>query len=259
MKLSVFMPTIRTHLLNNWYISLEKSCNRHDFEVVLCGPFDPPQELINKKNVKFIKDYGSPTRSAQIAAINCEGNYIYHVVDDIIFYENLISDELDYMDENTIISMRYKEGQSHSGNELPLSYWTAGSSYTVSNINPSWLNCVHFIMPNLLFRKYGGFDCQYEYLNHATHDLLFRIQSSSNNINCRLSFNTISSADWMPGTTGDHAPIHYAQTEHDSVLFDSNWKKTKPNPEISLYNYQNQEDIWKRRFTGKETKYEELK
>lgn len=258
MKLSVFMPTIRTHLLENWYISLENSCNRHDFEVVLCGPFDPPDIISKRENVKYIKDYGSPTRSAQIAAINCTGDYIYHVVDDILFEKNKISNELDSLDEDVIISMRYREGKSHSGHELPLHYWTAGSSYNYTTISPHWLNCVHFIMPRRLFKEYGGFDCKYEYLNHATHDLLFRIQSS-NDIRCKLSKDTICSADWMPDITGDHAPIHYAQTEHDAQLFFSSWSNSKPVIKIDINNFIHQSEIWKRRFCGNESSYEDLK
>ena len=258
MKLSVFMPTIRTHLLNDWYDSLESSCNRHDFEVVLCGPFDPPKSISNRSNVKFIKDYGSPTRSAQIAAINSSGDYLYHVVDDIIFEKDSISNELDSLDENTIISMRYKEGQNHTGHELPDHYWMAVSSYNYRTINPLWKNCVHFIMHRNLFNSYGGFDCEYEYLNHATHDLLFRIQYDSN-IKCILSKSTVCSADWMPGTTGDHGPIHFAQTEHDAQLFHKNWSQTLPTLKIDIDNYKNQEPIWKRRFKGSEKTYEELK
>jgi len=258
MKLSVFMPTIRVHLLDEWYSSLEESCNNHDFEVVMCGPFNPPENIIKKNNVKFIKDYGSPTRSAQIAALNCSGDYLYHVVDDIIFEPNKISSELDMVDENTIISMRYREGKSHTGRELPHHYWMAGSSYNYPTISPQWLNCVHFIMPKSLFIEYGGFDCNYEYLNHATHDLLFRIQSSKD-IKCILSKNTVCSADWMPDITGDHAPIHYAQTEHDAQLFFSSWYNSKPITKIDINNFINQPEIWKRRFCGDESGYEDLK
>ena len=94
MKLSVFMPTIRSHLLQKWYDSLEKSCNKHLFEVVMCGPFQPPTSLLDKPNVKFIKDYGNPTRAAQIAAINCQGDFIYHVVDDIVFFPLSVSEQI---------------------------------------------------------------------------------------------------------------------------------------------------------------------
>jgi hypothetical protein len=251
------MPTIRTHLLENWYASLEQSCNRHLFEVVMCGPFIPSKNILSKSNVKFIQDYGHPTRAAQIAAINCDGDALYHVVDDIVFEPNAISNELENWNHDKIISMRYKEGQNHSGHELPPHYWMAGSSYRYDTINPNWFNCVHFLMSRELFNEYGGFDCNYEYLNHATHDLLFRIQYNDQ-IKCSLSTTTVCSADWMPGITGDHAPIHYAQTEHDSILFHHNWNEKRPNSKILLNNYEYQDQIWKRRFKGSEKTYEEL-
>lgn len=256
--ISVFMPTIRTHLLEDWYDSLEKSCNNHDFEVVLCGPFDPPESITNKDNVKFIKDYGSPTRSAQIAALNCSGEYMYHVVDDILFVPNAISNELDRLHPLHIISMRYREGQQHSGKDLPHYYWVAGSSYPWRGIQPQWGNCVHFLMSRGLFMHYGGFDCSFEYLNHATHDLLFRIQQNEQNVKHLLSKQTVCSADWMPDITGDHAPIHYAQTEHDAVLFQQMWFNPNNRTSVHPENYKNCADVWERRFTGKEQSYEEL-
>ena len=117
MKLSVFLPTIRTHLLEKWYDSLCESCNRHDFEVIFCGPFDIPSTLTTKDNVKFIKDYGNPTRAAHLAALQAEGEYLYHTVDDILFYEGVVSEELDYIDPSSVVAMRYNEGVDHSGKE----------------------------------------------------------------------------------------------------------------------------------------------
>ena len=94
MKLSVFLPTIRTHLLEKWYETLCESCNSHDFEVIFCGPFDIPTTVSEHKNVKFIKDFGNPTRAAQIAAINCEGDYLYHTTDDVVFSQKLFQTSL---------------------------------------------------------------------------------------------------------------------------------------------------------------------
>lgn len=259
MKLSVFMPTIRSHLLQKWYDSLEKSCNEHSFEVVMCGPFQPPTSLLDKPNVKFIKDYGNPTRAAQIAAINCQGDFIYHVVDDIVFFPLSVSEQINnLLTDNTILAMRYMEGQNHSGYELPEYYWYAGSAYPWPGVNPNWGNCVHFIMKNDIFTKYGGFDCNYEYLNHAAHDLLFRIQRSEN-VEYKLSNRTVCSADWMPDVTGDHAPIHYAQINHDSVLFQKSWYNSVPKEmKIDIINWRDQPSVWNRRFVGTENSYEEL-
>jgi hypothetical protein len=258
MKLSVFMPTIRTHLHQVWYDSLEASCNRHDFEVVMCGPFQPPDSILSKTNVTWIKSFASPTVCAQLALLQCKGDYVFHTVDDSLFIPNVISNELDNIENNTIVGMRYREGQSHSGNVLPDMYWYASNAYPRWNgVDPSWGICVHFLMSIGLCGEVGGFDCKYDYLNHATHDLLFRLQKRDH-VSYRISKSEISSADWQPNITGDHAPIHNAQIGHDEPIFASDWQTPNNRGVIDLMNYESYPEVWKTRFTGKEQDYEGL-
>ena len=258
MKLSVFMPTIRTHLLEEWYSTLEKSCDRHPFEAVLCGPFDIPTSLSDRKNVKFIKDFGNPTRAGQIAAINCEGDYLYHTTDDVAFFPQVISNELDKIKENHIVGMRYREGEGHLGNKLDASYWYAPNAYgDFPGVDQNWGICVHFLMSRKLFLKYGGFDCRWQYLNHAGHDLLFRVQKNEAVEYC-LSDEEASSADWMPNITGDHAPIHHAQIQDDDPLFQREWFFENDRGVIDLHNYKDQSSIWNKRFNGNEERYSDL-
>jgi len=259
MKLSVFLPTIRTHLLENWYKSLEASCNRHEFEVVFCGPFDIPESLSQLSNVTFIKDFGSPTRAAQIAAMYCQGEYLYHTTDDVLFFPEVISNELDIVEENKIVGMRYREGENYNGHALPESYWYAANAYPhLGGVNNSWGICVHFLILKESFHKYGGFDCQWQYLNHAGHDLLFRIQKNEW-FSFVLSKEEVCSADWMPNTTGDHAPIHHTQINEDAPLFYRLWGGQNDRSVISVLNYRYEPEVWKPRFTGNETGYGDLK
>ena len=260
MKVSIFLPTIRTHLLEKWYETLEASCSRHDFEVVFCGPFDIPESLASKNNVKFIKDFGNPTRSAQRAAIECTGEFIYHTVDDVIFYPNCLSDELDKIQSDDIIAMRYIEGADYSGSDLPDSYWYASPSDYADwpGVSSSWGIGIHFLTSKSNFLRFGGFDCRFEYLVHSTHDLLFRMQKT-NEFNYKLSEGVASSADWQPETTGDHAPIHFAQLTHDAGLFQSMWFNGNDNLKINESNWQAQPSVWNRRFNSDKIKsYEEL-
>ena len=56
----------------------------------------------------------------------------------------------------------------------------------------------------------------------------------------------------MPGTTGDHAPVHYAQLEHDQPLL----KEIYNNPDclnrvkIDINNWKGAEKRWNRRFSN---------
>ena len=244
MKVSVFLPTIRTHLLEKWYASLEKSCSRHSFEAIFSGPFDIPDSLAKRENVKFIKDFGNPTRAAQLAAIAAEGEYLYHVVDDILFFEDCLSDELDKIEENDIVALRYREGQDFSGTELPPAYWYAPNAYpSWPGINQGWGIGIHFLMKKEIFIEF---------------DLLFRIQKARE-VNYKLSSKEASTADWMPGTSGDHGPIHYAQITHDEGLFRSMWFSGNDNLNIDIGNWKDVPEVWSRRFDSTDIKsYEEL-
>jgi hypothetical protein len=255
---SVILPTIRVHLLDAWLTSLEKSCSHHTFEVICCGPFEPSAELLAMPNFKWIRSYASPTVCAQLALLETRGDKVLHSVDDIIYFPDVVSDELDRATDTTITAMRYREGENHTGHLLPDSYWYAGGSYNLPGIDPSWGICVHFLMPTDMLVYYGGFDSSYSYLNHSTHDLLFRIFKDSPEIKYQLSLKEISSASWFEGTTKDHAPIHYAQTQHDEPLFRKNWVSGNVKSVINIMNYMNQPEVWDRRFTGKEEKYDDL-
>lgn len=249
MKLSVFMPTIRVDLLNKWYQSLLTACGDIDFEVVTCGPFKPPEELLNLENFKWIEDFGCPTRAAQIAASNCVGELLYHTVDDVLFYPNELSNESKRIDLNNdeIVAMRYREGEGQAGELFPSYYWYSDLAYKdFGGVKGVWGSCVHFLMKRDLFLEFGGFDCSFEYLNHSTHDLLYRLQNTKP-VKYVLSNNEICTADWQPETTGDHAPIHYAQTEHDQFLFRGMWDTLNRQGSVNLHNWKSVPPIWGRR------------
>jgi hypothetical protein len=251
MKLSVFMPTIRVPLLMDWYNSLAVACNGIDFEVVTCGPFKPPKELLDLDNFKWVEDFGCPTRAAQIAAIECVGDIIYHTVDDVLFFGTEIANEVNRLDlvNEEIIAMRYKEGQNHTGVKLSPCYWYSDSSYNpqvFKGVDPCWGSCIHFLMKRDLFIEFGGFDCSFEYLNHATHDLLYRIQNTKP-VKYVLSDKEVCSADWQPETSGDHAPIHNAQTKHDRYLFNGMWQNEMRVGGVELENWKNVPPVWGRR------------
>ena len=97
-----------------------------------------------------------------------------------------------------------------------------------------------------LFLEFGGFDCSFEYLNHATHDLLYRIQNTKP-VKYVLSDKEICSADWQPETSGDHAPIHNAQTHHDRYLFNGMWQNEMRRGGVELENWKSVPPVWGRR------------
>jgi hypothetical protein len=264
--ISVFMPSIRTHKLESWYKSLELSCSRHSFEVVIAGPFEIPDSLAHRKNVKFVKTYSHPTKAAQLAAELCEGELVYHTTDDVLFYPSSIDDSIDELysrnQPHAVMSMRYIEGKGHSNNvTYPPEYWSMKNfcqdCYFMS-VPPDWRCNAQFMMRLDTFKYFGGFDCRFEYLTHAAGDLLLRMQA----VGCTVydSPNNVTNADWYEGTSVDHEPIHHAQLSHDVPLFFQTWANENSRRRVDFLNYKNYPDVWDRRFRDAQPQsYDELK
>lgn len=294
MKLSVFLPTIRTHLLREFCDFLRKSYSG-ELEVVLAGPFEPSHdvlyghcyldsnfddyELWRKFSVKWIQTFQSPTCAAQQAALACTGNLILHSVDDTLYLPGALDEVVESFEimedsapEDSVIIYNAPYCDSPEGyrelqkNKIinpekwkhPDNYWTAANAgySSLSTIEDCWMTTCHFLMRKSAFEWYGGFDCQFQYLNHACHDLLYRMyldQASGFSLN-----ETVSLADWVPNREGDHGPINDAQLYHDHPLFFQKWASY---PELSIdpLNYKNQPEIWERRFNkGGQKDYKEL-
>lgn len=260
-KLSIFLPTIRPFYLSNFYNSILGACKNYSFQVVLCGPFEPPEEILSKGNVKFIKSYAHPTKCAQIAALNCDGELIFHTTDDVLFLENTIDNAIDqfYAENADVISMRYTESVDHlEKNEYPLSYWKVSGWISAPNIDPNWNINAHFLMKKSLFELYGGFDCEFGYLTYAAGSLLLFIQSSNGRV--LDSKTNVSTADWSGGSKGaEHLPIQHVQEGPDRQLFLRIWALGEKCAPV-ITNYLDYPDIWDRRFDANDLpkSYEEM-
>ncbi len=275
--LSIIIHTIRTHLLEVLYDSICKSCNKHSFEVIFVGPFDIPLLLLEKENVRYIKDYGQPTRAVQIGLLNVTGELTCWITDDCFCYPNTLSNTVDLYNkecvETDIVGMRFFENPEHykaikegiTTEEQPVdrlknhpdSYWYAGLPYrNLGGVKPHWGIACLFVMNTHILKMYGGWDCQFEYMNHGTHDLLFRIQKNGNRF--FLTDYDVFVANWYEGTTKDHAPVHYGQT-YDQPLFTRLWHQSNNRGQIDIENWQNYPEIWERRFgQEKPCTYKEL-
>ena len=95
---------------------------------------------------------------------------------------------------------------------------------------------------------HGGIDCQFEYSNHGIHDLMFRLQDAGGKVHHSLPEGL--NCNHFMGRSGDHAPIHDAQTQHDSPLFKSIYTDpaaAKNRRMLRLDNWENEDEIWGRR------------
>jgi len=75
MKLSISLGGVRPHNWMKLYSSIPNATalSKDEYEVIFVSPFDPPSEMKSLSNVRFIKDYGNPTRSYQLGLLHSKG------------------------------------------------------------------------------------------------------------------------------------------------------------------------------------------
>jgi hypothetical protein len=253
--LSLVVPSIRPHLHNQLYETATSSCNRHKFEIVIVGPYKPPENLLQKENFIWIEDWGSPSRCAQIGAINSRGVFLYHTTDDVRFKTGQISNAFDLAKPDVIVACKYSEWYEYEEISMPEDYWVLrglpcykpSENKGFEQLNQDWGCFCQFIVDRQLFLDYGGFDAEnFEYLNHVCHDFLFRVQR--NGIKTVESKEYVCNARWLQATQEDHGPIFYSQMFSDLPKFNEMWSTPNNRGKIDLHNFLRAEPRWTRRF-----------
>ena len=254
MDLSVLVPGIRTHNWEALYNSIPISTER-SWEMIFVGPSPPSPELSDKDNVQFIQDYGTPIRCQQIGLIHAQGVWITWAADDGYFLESALDVGFDTLDEhgrneNIVVMGKYFEGE---GNETTMSnndyYLLNHHEATRSSFIPdSFLGLNVGLVSKSTLYKLGGWDCQFEVCPMAHADTAFRLQQYGTNFipQDRIMFK----CGHMPGITGDHGPVHYAQILHDEPLYKSIYgsEACLNRKFIDINNWKNCPSKWERRF-----------
>lgn len=189
--------------------------------------------------------------------MRAKGEYIYNCVDDGVFRENSIDLALGIL-ENTknpklIINMRYTELQGGRGPRLPDAFWFADFHQELRNLagvgGRNYKISLHWLMRRDYYLELGGVDCDFEYVNHGSHDLMFRAQADG----AYLMDSPIEGllCDHMPQRTGDHGPIHDAQGQDELIfeaLYGENAEVARGRIHLDVNNYESTPAIWERRF-----------
>ena len=247
-KLSIVMPGIRVYNWDAVYQSIIKSFSGH-FELIIVGPYQLTPTLQSHYNVKHVKDYGSPMRASQIGATLAEGEFITWTADDGVFLPGQLDALLTSFaapDPPNVVIGKYTEG----GDLHDDSYYLLGNAYPrTPYIDPSWWIFNLAVMRTHHFLELGGWDCRFEACPCGHADLAVRAQRDGSKVHFHKE--AVLQCSHMPGTTGDHAPIHYAQTEHDSALYYEihNDPRNVSRIAIPMDNWRNAPSVWTRRFT----------
>lgn len=191
------------------YKSIKQSFSG-DFELVVVGPYDPPEEFTKLHNTKFIKDFGCPTRCQQIALIESQGEYTFLGADDGLFFPNSLDKCFDALGDGykDVIIAKYTEGEVYPP-AVTGEYWHLHfhkDLRTVLNVDGNWYVANNMIMRREYILDLGGYDCRFETTPHAVLDLGIRAQRDK--ANCKLSDHVVMHCEHQPGESGDHGPVH---------------------------------------------------
>jgi hypothetical protein len=247
-KLSICLPAHRVNLWQTFYESIESAVGSHSWELIMVGPNEPSDFFRDKTNFKFLKDYGSPSRCAQIATSLAEGELMMWGSDDGIFEKNAINECINLHDQipkKDVIALKYTEGRNYSGAPMHPDYWMAWHHPTLRVVPQHYRIFLVGMFKLEYFREIGGWDCRFEHLNMNCHDLAFRVQRDGGFIH--LSPTYVSRHDWNPNE-GDHKPVQEAYEQNDLFLFNQTYGHDARSIKIDYFNWTNIDRVWKRRF-----------
>jgi len=249
--ISICMPAFRTHLWERLYDSAKEAVGPYKWEMILVGPNEPPAALSAKSNFKFYKDYGSPSRCAQISTMLAEGELMIHGSDDGYFLKDSLREcitmhkDLEYKD---LIIARMTEGKDHSGGRFDDSYWKAWThpDLRLPGVDEDAFIVLLSVQKLEYFRELGGLDCRFEHINMNLHDFAFRAQRNGSQIH--YSPNLVMNCDWSY-LWADHQPVQQAYEKNDKFLFQQIYSQKQPDRvKIDYFNWTKSPIIWERRF-----------
>ena len=254
--ISILVPGIRNHRWGALYDSIDKSTSKN-WELILSGPYPLPPELTTKNNIKYIQDFGPPTRCRQRCLIEATGKWVFYAGDDLTFLPNSIDSAFDKLDtinvtKNTVLLGKYTEGKRDNPEMLSDDYYTFQYHDSTRPIQQllsyeAWIIMAGLI-PTKLLKEIGGWDCQFNVCAAACLDLSLRLQNHG--INLVIHHEPFFHADHLLNNEGDHAPIAYSQTHYDMPLLyriyrDNQWVNRTT---IPLDNWKYSPAIWELRF-----------
>jgi len=257
-ELTILIPAIRTIRWPALYDSLIKACPNLNWQLLLVTPFKLPTILEGYSNIKVIEEFGCVSRAVQRGVLEVDSQTFFLTVDDAIFVEGSITKAFTEYKKKCrfidVLNIRYSE----NGDIQPPEYYC--QPIILPGIHPDWQIAPQPMMAKGQFIDVGGFDCQFEYINEAVHDFMFRLQARGGKV--YQSSNHACVATWYESITGDHAPVHYAQKTHDWPIFLEMYKIPNDRHRLGLgfyHNWKNSPKIWLRRFKhGVPKTYEEL-
>lgn len=262
--MTVLVPGIRTTAWKKLYESIEKAFTKGPFEVIFIGPYAIPDEFKDffaGKNVRYIQDWGTPIRAQQIGLCQAKGTYITWASDDGEYLPGSLDIAYDMLynfrnEPKALVMGKYYEGNGAPNPEMADNHYYYLSNHDASAspyLPGSYLMLNVGLVPRRLLEDVGGWDCMFEVCPMSYNDLAIRLQNYG--VRFLVQHEIMFTCSHMPGTTGDHGPVHFAQIDNDQPLFRDVYKMPDciKRIHIPLNNWEQCPERWQRRF-GKSDK-----
>lgn len=252
--LSFIFPAFRK---DNWY-SLHNSLKNSfhgEFELILVGPYEPN---FKAPNVRWIEDWGCPTRCQQRGLLAATGDWLCFGWDDGTYCDGSVDNAWEILkqngfDDRTVVIGKFVEGEEQANYMVKDEYYyikthdAARSPYFPED----FMILSTGLISKKLLMEIGGFDCQFETMALSVLDASIRLQFHG----CKmiLQQSLMMTCTWQPGNSGDHEPVNKAFYQNDMPKYYQKYK----NPEfnhlpgamiIPLDNWKNSPEKWERRF-----------
>lgn len=255
-QLSVICPSIRTHNLINLYDSIGRAFSGA-WELIVVSPYALPPELESKDNVQWIESWRSPIACQQMGLISSRGELISYAADDGWYLPNSLDiafKSLENEPYTTIVTGKYQEGERVNDN-MEVDFYYKLSNHETMQLPGVPKECLMLnvgIIHRSLLEELGGWDSSLFFVCPLAYND-FAIRAYKFGCKFILQQEPMFSCGHMPGTTGDHAPIHHAQTDHDQPLFTgiySNPSTYLLRNKIDINNWKKSSEKWSERFGG---------
>lgn len=234
--LSILITGIRTNRWVELYNSILLGIKRYSFETIFIGPKPLPEDLLKYKDIKYIKDNGSPSRTTQMSVALAEGKYITILADDSIVYEDSLDLCMDLLLNNNpdkdLIACRHVQTRNYSGipepgiSQLDEGWWLAYQHTVLRQkyVDPSWRITCNPLMSLAYYKELGGLDCRFHHVNFNVHDLTYRAQMNGSKVHLSPTIvaNTPIHTE-RPSTD----PLMIASMNNDEPLYISTWSQPR--------------------------------
>ncbi len=226
--LSIILPSIRTELLETFYSSISASVGDYRYELIVVGPYNLPTSLQGTSNVKYIKDFGSPSRCLQMGTLLAEGEYMTWASDDGTYTPNSLSECLDlyslngpgrHLQHKDGVIIRYWEADNKQGSLPDDSYWKAWThaDQRLPGIPEHYYCCPVGLYNTAYYISMGGIDCAFRHINMNAHSLAFRVQNDGGHFH--LSPSCVLECDFDNVRSALHRPLDIAYANIDRPLY----------------------------------------